>query len=64
MQCWEWRGCGSSDPGITVKPMMGEQAKQVRPMPHNSWPFKRLSRWVMGKITRKWNNRLIFPSRS
>ena len=28
MQCWEWRGCGSSDPGITVKPMMGEQASQ------------------------------------
>ena len=31
MQCWEWRGCGSSDPGITVKPMMGEQASQPPP---------------------------------
>ena len=29
MQCWEWRGCGSSDPGITVKPMMGEQPSQT-----------------------------------
>ena len=38
MQSWEWRGCGSSDPGITVKPMMGEQASP----PLDSWLFRRL----------------------
>ena len=42
MQCWEWRGCGSSDPGITVKPMMGEQPSQ----PPDSWLFRRLLDWL------------------
>ena len=40
MQTWEWRGCGSSDPGITVKPMMGERARQAG---HSSRLFTRAS---------------------
>ena len=44
MQTWEWRGCGSSDPGITVKPMMGERASQATA--HGCSPGLQLSYWL------------------